>query len=118
MPATMSRGLAVMPSHLAIMTRGPSKSPLIPSVLRAHVSRAEAALPLSVGTQGAEEVDLAEVGPEGVAEVELRVRALPEHEATESLLTGGTDDKVGIRLPAGVEVVRDVLDVEHARHLL
>ncbi len=77
-----------------------------------------AALPLGVGTQRAKKVDPPEVRPQRVAEVELRVRALPQHEPAEPLLPRGTDHQIGIGLAAGVEVISDVLDVEHARHLL
>src|SRR5690349_274558 len=76
------------------------------------VSAAEPTLPLRIRTQRAQEVDLAEVGPQRVAEVELRVRTLPKQEPTESLLAGGADDQVRVRLASGVEVLRNVLDVE------
>src|SRR5690606_38607759 len=46
-------------------------------------SAAEAALAGRVGAQRPQEVDPAEVGPVGLAEVELAVHALPEPEATE-----------------------------------
>jgi hypothetical protein len=42
---------------------------------------AVAAVPSGVRANGAQEVDLAEVRPVGLAEVELRMRALPEQEA-------------------------------------
>ena len=49
-------------------------------------SGAVPAMPCRVRTQRAQEVDLPEGWPVGVAEVELRVRALPEQEAAEPLL--------------------------------
>ena len=58
---------------------------------------------------------LPEVRPVGLAEVELRVRALPEQEAGQPLLAGGADHQVGVGLAPGVEVLGDVLDVEDAR---
>src|SRR3954467_8693655 len=88
---------------------GPAKT--APSV-------AEPAVSLGVGPQRAKEVDAAEVGPERVTEVELRVRTLPEQEATQSLLARRADDEVGVGLAAGVEVLGDVLDVEQRPHLL
>src|SRR3954468_16900473 len=68
-------------------------------------SAAEPAVPLGIGAQRAEEVDASEVRPERVAEVELRVCALPEQEPAQPLLTGGADDEVGVRLAPGVEVL-------------
>src|SRR4051794_36192685 len=44
-----------------------------------------------VRTDRTQEVDAPEVRPVGLAEVELRVRALPEQEAAESLLARGAD---------------------------
>src|SRR3954447_4388347 len=80
--------------------------------------RAEPALALGVRADGAEEVHAAEVGPVGLAEVELRLRALPEQEAAEPLLPRGADHQVGVGLPAGVEVLGDVLDVDDPGQLL
>src|SRR5690606_4801930 len=81
-------------------------------------SGAEASLALGVGAQRPEEVDLAEVGPVGLAEVELAVRALPEQEAPEALLPGGADHQVGVRLALGVEVLGDVLGGDGVGELL
>src|SRR5450755_2493467 len=75
-------------------------------------SGAEPALPGRVGAQRAEEVDAAERRPVGIAEVELRVRALPEQEPAEPLLPRGTDHQVRIGLAGRVEVLGDVLDVQ------
>src|SRR5690606_27577872 len=44
----------------------------------------ESALPVGVGAQGPQEVDLTEAGPVDVAEVELGVGALPEQEVREA----------------------------------
>ena len=65
-----------------------------------------------------QEVDVPEVRPVGLAEVELRVRALPEQEAGQPLLAAGADDQVRVGLALGVEVLGDVLDVEHLGQLL
>src|SRR5699024_1501150 len=46
----------------------------------------EPALPRGVGTDRTQEVDLPEAGPVRLAEVELRVRALPQQEAAQALL--------------------------------
>ena len=78
----------------------------------------EAALALGVRTDGPQEVDAAEVGPERLAEVELRVGALPEQEAAEPLLARGADHEVGVGLALGVEVIGDVLDVDHVGELI
>src|SRR6187431_2742899 len=85
---------------------------------RGRGSGPETAVPLTEGTQRPEEVDLAEVRPVGLAEVELAVRALPEQETAEPLLPGGADDQVRVGLALGVEVLGDVLDVDHLRELL
>src|SRR5680860_1459754 len=59
-------------------------------------SGSEAALALSVGPQRAQEVHAPEVGPEGLAEVELAVRALPEQETAEPLLSRRADHQVPV----------------------
>ncbi len=71
-----------------------------------------------VRAQRPQEVDPTEVRPERLAEVELAVRALPEQEPGQPLLTGGADHQVGVGLTAGVQVLGDVLDVEHLGQLL
>ena len=78
---------------------------------------AEAAVPVAVRAQGPQEVDVAELRPVGVAEVELAVRALPEQEAGQPLLARGADQQVGVGLALGVEVLGDVLDVEEGGDL-
>src|SRR5690606_10006465 len=75
-------------------------------------SAAEAAVPVGVIADRAEEVDLAQVGAERLDEVELAVRALPEQEVAETLLPAGADDEVGVRLTAGIEVLADHLGRE------
>src|SRR6476620_1564164 len=96
----------------------PWKGRLDPTGARVDGSGAEAALALGVGTDGAQEVDPAEVRPVRLAEVELAVRALPEQEPAEPLLAGGADDQVGVGLALGIEVLGDVLDVEDLGELL
>ena len=54
--------------------------------LAASAVPAVALLTLGVGAQRADEVDLAEVGPQGLAEIELAVRRLPDQEAGHPLL--------------------------------
>src|SRR3954469_6440837 len=81
-------------------------------------SGAEAALALGVRADGAQEVHAAEVGPVGLAEVELRLGALPEQKAAEPLLPGGADHQVRVRLALGVEVLGDVLDVDDGGEVL
>src|SRR5262245_12824586 len=72
-------------------------------------SAAEAALALLVGTDCAQEIDLAEGRPVRVAEVELAVGALPQEEAGETDLAAGADDEVRIRQVGRVEVLADRL---------
>src|SRR3954447_4666563 len=81
-------------------------------------SAAEPAVALPVVAEGAEEVDLAEVGSERLHEVELAVRALPQHEVGEALLPGRADDEVRVGLPAGVEMLGDQLRREQGGQLL
>src|SRR3954465_9555848 len=95
----------------------PGLDPARPTEAR-RFSGAEAALALRVGADGPQEVDLAEVGPVGLTEVELALGALPEQEAAEPLLTGGPDHEVGIGLSLGVEVLGDVVDVDDLGQLL
>src|SRR6478609_11581891 len=78
------------------------------------VLRTEPSLAQRVGPDRAQEVDPAEVGPVGLTEVELRLRALPQQEATEPLLSRGADHQIGVRLALRV----DVLDVDHGRQVL
>src|SRR3546814_17214667 len=60
-------------------------------------SPAEAALPVPIGAQRAQEVDLAKVRPVDLGEIELAVGALPEQEARQSQLAAGADAEVRIR---------------------
>src|SRR5215218_9836065 len=79
---------------------------------------AEATLPLTVGAQRTDEVDLAEVRPKRFAEVELAVGGLPHQKAAEPLFAGGSDDQVRIGLALGVEVLSNVFDIECLRDFL
>jgi hypothetical protein len=69
-------------------------------------------LPGGEAAQCSQEVDLAERGPVGIAEVQFGVHALPAHEAGDALLTAGADDQVGIGLPGCVQVPGDVVGGE------
>ena len=100
----------------AAQTAGPRGSH--PALIAQPAQDPIAALAVAYDAQRAQEVDPAEVGPVDVAEVELRVRALPEQEAGEPLLAAGADDQVGIGLARGVEVLGDVVDVEDLGELL
>src|SRR5712691_2535271 len=80
--------------------------------------RAKAAVTFGKGPKGPQEVDLAECGPVRVAEVELRVRRLPQQEPAEPLLAAGADDEVGVGLAGRVQVLGDVLDIEDLGQLL
>src|SRR6266511_3387647 len=70
---------------------------------------AEAAPPLRIGAQRAQEVDLAEGRPVGVGEVVLRVGRLPQQEAGQADLPRGADDQVGVGHPGGVQVPGDLV---------
>src|SRR5690606_6088695 len=59
--------------------------------------------------QGPQEVDLAELRPVRVAEVELAVDRLPRHETGQPDLAGGPDHEVGVRHAGSVEVRRELL---------
>src|SRR4051812_34473799 len=93
--------------------RHPSAIPvagwLIPDE-RAGGSGAEAALPAGVVAEGAQEVDLAESRPQGFAEVELAVRALPHQEPGQALLPGRSDHQVRIRLAARIQEAGNIVD--------
>ena len=58
------------------------------------------------------QIGLGEVGPQGLAEDELGVGALPEQEVAGALLAAGPDDQVGVRLAGGVELVAEALLVD------
>jgi hypothetical protein len=68
------------------------------------------ALPATKVTKRSEEVDLTKVWAERFNEIELAVCALPQHEVTETLLTGRSNDKVWIGLSLGIEALGDGLD--------
>src|SRR5918993_275770 len=92
--------------------------PWLGDIPRRPCSGAEPTLPLTEGAQRPEEVNLAEVGPVGLAEVELTVRALPQEEASEALFPRRADDEVRVRLTLRVEVLGDVLDIDDLGELL
>src|ERR687887_2181771 len=80
--------------------------------------RAEAAVPDAVVTQRAQEVHPAKLRPVRLAEPELGMRRLPQQEAGQPLLAGRPDHQVRVWLTRGVEVLRDVVDVEYFGQLL
>ena len=75
-------------------------------------SGAEPALALGVGAHRPQEIDPSEIGPVGLAEIELRMGALPEQEAGQPLLARGADDEIGIWLSLRIEVLGDVLRID------
>src|SRR3990170_1782398 len=98
----------------------PSRNPSLPtnlltetptppwrSLRRPSPSKTEAPLALLVAADRPQEVDPAEGGPVGVAEVVFAVGALPQEEAAEAELPAGPDDQVGVRQFVGVEVLAD-----------
>src|SRR5699024_5658483 len=85
---------------------------------RGSASMAEATVARAVRTQWTEEVRPAERRPVGLAEIEFRVHALPQHETGQSLLARGADEQVGVGLTARVEMPGDVFDVQPLSQLL
>src|SRR3546814_19012994 len=81
------------------------------SRVRGQGSGAETSLALGVRPDRAKEVDLAELGPQGLTEVELAHRALPQQESAHALLPRGADTKVRGGLAHGVAVFPDPGDV-------
>src|SRR5579862_1831511 len=57
---------------------------------------AEAALALLIDLQCLDEVWLAKIWPQGIGEVDLGVRALPEEEVGDAHLTAGANQQVGV----------------------
>src|SRR5437868_5771834 len=81
------------------------------------VSGTEAALAVGEIAQGTQEIHAPEIGPERLAEVELRVGALPGEEAGQPLFAGGPDDQLGVGLAAGVQVLCELVRVQVRRYL-
>src|SRR5439155_1275276 len=79
--------------------------PLLPLHLSGRP--AEATLALLIESQRLEELALAEIRPERVGDVDLRVGDLPEEEVAEAHLAAGPDEQVGIRDARGAEVAAD-----------
>src|SRR5664279_3601469 len=69
-------------------------------------------LALRITAKRPQEVNPAKVRPIGVTKVELRVSALPQQEAAESLFARRADHEVGVWLPLRVKVLGDVFDRE------
>src|SRR3954454_5811620 len=90
-------------SSPSFQTPNPSPRSLLrstTSVVRGSVDTvlmAEATLSLPVRAQGANEVHLPEIGPEGFAKIELAMGRLPHQEAGQALLAGRPDDQVRVR---------------------
>src|ERR1044071_3440459 len=81
-------------------------------------SATEPALPVRVRAERPEEVDVPEVRPVRLTEVELRLRALPEQEPPQPLLARRADDEVRVGLALGVEVLGDLLDGDRVGDLV
>src|SRR5699024_7470009 len=120
-------------TFLCRATRGPRSQRATPAQARSHAtspradtrnracwvrSTAVPAVPCGVRTQRTQEVHPTERGPVSLAEPELGVYRLPQHKPGQPLLTRGTNQQVRIRLPRGVEVLRDVIDGEHIGQLV
>ena len=72
-------------------------------------SSTEASLALLVGADGPQEVDLAELGPVHVCEVEFAIGALPQQEPRETDLSACSNDQVRIGKASGIKVSADGL---------
>ena len=72
-------------------------------------SSTEASLALLVGADGPQEVDLAELGPVHVCEVEFAIGALPQQEPREADLSACSNDQVRIGKASGIKVSADGL---------
>src|SRR5690606_555703 len=63
-------------------------------VLADHQPATEAALAGGKGRNGALQIGFAEVGPVGIAEIQLGVGNLPQQEIADALLASGTDQQI------------------------
>src|SRR5699024_10176319 len=70
-----------------------------------------------VGTHRAQEVYVPEGRPEGIAEVNTRVYALPQQKSRPSLFAGGPNEQIRVGLPLGVKVRGDVVGVQAGGYL-
>src|SRR6188768_1730277 len=93
-----SRGRRSLSSTAETTPRTPLSSPTRDNVTRCSPEHGalspEPALPCRVRTDGPQEVDPPEVRPVRLAEVELRVRALPEQESPQALLARRADHEL------------------------
>src|SRR5208282_81544 len=73
---------------------------------------AKAALAKLVGGERAEELALAEIGPQSVGEIEFGVGELKEKEIGDAQLSRGSNQQVGIGKPGGGQFARHQLLVD------
>src|SRR5699024_10932509 len=85
---------------------------------RESASMTEATVARAVRTQCTKEVHPAESRPVGLAEIEFRVHALPQHDTGQSLLARGADEQLVVSRPARDVMPRDVFDVHPLSQLL
>ena len=79
-------------------------------------SHAKATLPPGVPAQRGLELCRIEVGPENVAEIQLRIRQLPQEEVADAALATGTYQKIGFRREGQCESLRNRILVDaHVR---
>lgn len=71
---------------------------------------AVAALAARVVAQGTQNIDLTEVGAEGLDEIQLAVCRLPQHEIGDSLFARRPDDEVDFGLTGRIQVRRNVVE--------
>src|SRR6266699_3141745 len=80
-------------------------------------SPAEAAVARLIGTDGAQEIDLAKCRPQDVREVELAVYALPEQEPRQADFAARPDDQIGIGQVRRIKMASDGLGRDALDHI-
>src|SRR6266566_112223 len=86
-------------------------------VRRPRLSPTEAAVACLIGTDRAQEVDLAKSRPQDICKVELTVYALPEQETGQADFAAGSDDQVGIGQVRRIKMASDGLGCDALNHV-
>src|SRR5262249_45970486 len=73
---------------------------------------------LLIAPDRSKEIDLPEDRPMRIAEIELAVGTLPEHESRQTHLAAGANDEIGVRAVVRVEVLCDRLGRQSAQDLV
>src|SRR5690606_39660899 len=104
--ASARASAGALPAPRARTTATGPRAPLLPGLPLLHPP--EAAVAVLVVADGGVEGLAAEVGPEGLRDVELGVGDLPEEEVRDAHLAAGADEEVGVGEAGGVEGGGDV----------